>query len=48
VEGPALDVDGRHIERSHYLVATGAEPHIADVPGLRDSGYLTFDDRHGA
>ncbi len=41
VAGPALDVDGRRIEAAHYLVATGAEPHIPDVPGLADSGYLT-------
>jgi len=40
-DGPALDVDGRRIEATHYLVATGAEPAIPDVPGLADSGYLT-------
>ena len=41
VEGPALEVDGRRIEAAHYLVATGAEPRIPDVPGLADRGYLT-------
>lgn len=41
VEGPALDVEGRRIEAAHYLVATGAEPSIPDMPGLADSGYLT-------
>ncbi len=41
VEGPALDVDGRRIEARHYLVATGAEAHIPDVPGLAEAGYLT-------
>jgi mercuric reductase len=41
IAGPALDVDGRRIEAAHYLVATGAEPHIPNVPGLADSGYLT-------
>lgn len=41
VGGPALDVDGRRIVAGHYLVATGAEPAIPDVPGLRESGYLT-------
>ncbi len=41
VDGPALDVDGRRIEAAHYLVATGAEAHIPDMPGLRDSGFLT-------
>jgi mercuric reductase len=41
VDGPALDVDGRRIQAAHYLVATGAEPAVPDVPGLRESGYLT-------
>jgi mercuric reductase len=41
VEGPALEVDGRRVDAAHYLVATGAEPHIPDVPGLAASGYLT-------
>jgi mercuric reductase len=41
VDGPALDVNGRRIEAAHYLVATGAEPLIPDVPGLADSAYLT-------
>ncbi len=41
VDGPALDVDGRRVEARHYLVATGAEPHIPDVPGLAETGYLT-------
>lgn len=41
VDGPALDVSGRCIEARHYLVATGAEPEIPDVPGLAESGYLT-------
>ena len=41
VEGPALEVDGRRIEAVHYLVATGAEPRVPDIPGLADAGYLT-------
>jgi mercuric reductase len=41
VTGPALEVEGRRIEAAHYLVATGAEPYIPDIPGLGDSGYLT-------
>jgi mercuric reductase len=41
VEGPALDVDGQRVEAAHYLVATGAEPRIPDIPGLPGSGYLT-------
>ncbi len=41
LDGPALDVDGRRIEAAHYLVATGAEPAIPDIPGLANSGFLT-------
>ena len=41
VTGPALEVDGRRIEARHYLVATGAQALIPDVPGLAESGYLT-------
>ncbi len=41
VDGPAVDVHGRRIEAAHYLVATGAEPAIPDVPGLSDSAYMT-------
>jgi len=41
IDGPALDVDGRRIQAAHYLVATGAEPHVPDIPGLAESGYLT-------
>ncbi len=40
-QGPALEVDGRRVEAAHYLVATGAEPHIPDLPGIAGSGYLT-------
>jgi mercuric reductase len=41
VAGPALDAGVQRIKASHYLVATGAAPHIPDIPGLADSGYLT-------
>src|ERR671918_2417641 len=41
VDGPALDVDGRRVEAENYLVATGSEPDIPDIPGVRGSGYLT-------
>lgn len=41
VDGPALDVDGRTITATAYLVATGATPRIPDIPGLADCGYLT-------
>jgi len=41
VQGPTLEVDGRRVEAAHYLIATGAEPYIPDIPGLAASGYLT-------
>jgi len=41
VDGPALDVDGRRVQAAHYLVATGSDPYIPDIPRLADSGYLT-------
>ena len=36
-----LEVDGRRLRARSYVVATGAEPRIPDLPGLRESGYLT-------
>jgi mercuric reductase len=41
VAGPALEVDGRRIEAAHYLIATGADPYVPDIPGLAEGGYLT-------
>ncbi|HEV2060418.1 MAG TPA: FAD-dependent oxidoreductase [Solirubrobacteraceae bacterium] len=41
LEGPLLDVDGRRLHAAHYLIATGADPYVPDIPGLADSGYLT-------
>ena len=41
VAGPAIEVDGARLQATHYLIATGAEPHIPQIPGLADSGYLT-------
>lgn len=34
-------VNGREISASHILIASGARPFTADIPGLADSGYLT-------
>jgi mercuric reductase len=36
-----LTVDGHQLAASAYLVATGAEPSIPPLPGLREAGYLT-------
>ena len=40
--GPdTLEVDGRALRAGSYLVATGAEPKVPDLPGLAEAGYLT-------
>lgn len=36
-----LDVDGQLLRAGGYLIATGAEPAVPDLPGLADTGYLT-------
>jgi len=41
ITGPALDVDGRRIDAAHYLIATGSQPQIPDIPGVPDSAYVT-------
>jgi mercuric reductase len=41
VDGPALDVDGQRVEAAHYLVATGSEPQIPNMPGLGEGEYLS-------
>ena len=40
--GPdTLVVDGRELRATSYLVATGADPKVPDLPGLAEAGYLT-------
>lgn len=41
VEPDTLHVGGRPLRAGAYIVATGAEPAIPDLPGLRDAGFLT-------
>jgi pyruvate/2-oxoglutarate dehydrogenase complex dihydrolipoamide dehydrogenase (E3) component len=41
VTGDALTVDGRTLAFRKALIATGARPHIPNIPGLADAGYLT-------
>lgn len=36
-----LEVDGRRLQAGAYLVATGAETAVPDLPGLAETGYLT-------
>ncbi|HVM03434.1 MAG TPA: FAD-dependent oxidoreductase, partial [Acidimicrobiales bacterium] len=41
VDPETLEVDGRRLRARSYLVATGAEARIPDLPGLVQAGYLT-------
>ena len=37
-----IEADGRRFTAERFLVATGAGPSIPPIPGLSESGYLTF------
>ncbi len=41
VDVDSLEVDGRPLRADAYLVATGAEAEVPDLPGLAEAGYLT-------
>lgn len=41
VDPHTVEVDGRRITASRYLVATGASPWAPPIDGLEDTGYLT-------
>ncbi|KPV44044.1 mercury(II) reductase [Alicyclobacillus ferrooxydans] len=41
VNANTVQVGERQITASKFLVATGASPFVPDIPGLRDSDYLT-------
>ena len=34
-------VNGRRLRAPKFLVATGSSPHVPDIPGLEQAGYLT-------
>jgi pyruvate/2-oxoglutarate dehydrogenase complex dihydrolipoamide dehydrogenase (E3) component len=38
-----IDLDGVQLRFDKALIATGAEPDVPDIPGLRDVGYFTND-----
>ncbi|MBI4138867.1 NAD(P)/FAD-dependent oxidoreductase [Candidatus Uhrbacteria bacterium] len=40
----SIDVDGRPYEAKRFVIATGSEPFIPPIPGLKESGYWTSDD----
>lgn len=37
----SLSVNGQRISARRFLLATGSQPAIPDIPGLREAGYLT-------
>jgi pyruvate/2-oxoglutarate dehydrogenase complex dihydrolipoamide dehydrogenase (E3) component len=43
IASDTLTVDGRTLGFRKALIATGARPHIPDIPGLAQAGYLTND-----
>ncbi|HEX4896230.1 MAG TPA: FAD-dependent oxidoreductase [Solimonas sp.] len=36
-----VDVDGQRLSARQIIIATGAEPAVPPIPGLREAGYLT-------
>ena len=40
-DADSLWIDDRTVRARAYLVATGAEPAVPDIPGLHEGGYLT-------
>jgi len=43
VSADTVEVNGERIKADSVLIATGDAPFIPDVPGLKESGYLTND-----
>jgi pyruvate/2-oxoglutarate dehydrogenase complex dihydrolipoamide dehydrogenase (E3) component len=43
IAGDTLTVDGKTLGFRKALIATGTRPHIPDIPGLAEAGYLTND-----
>ncbi len=41
VDGQTLDVDGELLRAPAYVVATGAAPHVPDLPGMEQVAFLT-------
>ncbi len=41
VDGQTLQVDGERLRAPAYVIATGAAPHVPDLPGLDQVAFLT-------
>ncbi len=44
VDTHRLEAGGQGIEAERVIVASGVVPHIPDIPGLQEAGYLTNED----
>lgn len=42
VDDHRVQVDGKSVSAEHFLVATGASPVAPPIPGLKESGYITY------
>jgi pyruvate/2-oxoglutarate dehydrogenase complex dihydrolipoamide dehydrogenase (E3) component len=43
LDGETVEVAGRRIRGEHFVVCTGAAPHIPQIPGLESVMYLTYE-----
>ena len=43
LNGETIQVGERRIGATHFVICTGAEPAIPQIPGLRDVPYLTYE-----
>src|SRR5699024_748013 len=41
VDEKTIQVNGEHVTAKSFLIATGANPAVPDIPGLKDVDYLT-------
>ena len=42
-----VDIDGRKLTAKNIVIATGAEPFVPPIPGLKEAGYLTSENVWG-
>ncbi|MBA2176072.1 mercury(II) reductase [Halobacillus locisalis] len=41
LDAHTISVQGKELTAASFLIATGASPYIPDIPGLKDTSYLT-------
>ncbi len=42
VDDHCVQVDGKQVSAEYFLIATGASPVAPPIPGLKESGYITY------